>query len=508
MKVNKYFTGLAIGAALLSSCDMNQVPENTIDLNNGLQSVAEVSAERDGLYSFLRSRSGGGYTGVIDLQSDLFIGTMQNGNSYLAFTTGNLQSDDGDVEGIWAGCYSGLVQVNFFLTNVPGFMEEHVLTADETATVNYYLAEAKFMRGYYNYLLMNYYCGAYDEATANNAATGIPLVTEFAPSGDRSTYPGRSTLAATYESIENDLADAYAGMKAYEAANKLVKYNGYLNSYAVEALQARVALLKGDYQTAYDKAKEIVDSNEFPLATGDDYYDMWIDDDGTELIFQPFGNSAQMSSVPATGTIFNQASPVQVKFSPSAAILGAYDQDNDIRYESFFGTFDVDYNGSSLMVASFLKYPGNPAFNSGNTNAYKNLPKPFRTSEQYLILAEAAYRLNKTTEALAALNTLRAARITGYTDANYQGNTLFEQIKQERAKELCGEGFRISDLRRWKQGFTRDGNYTDYPDMAGYIINIALLVNYTDDDYRYVWPIPSYEMTTNPQLAGQQNPGY
>jgi len=28
------------------------------------------------------------------------------------------------------------------------------------------------------------------------------------------------------------------------------------------------------------------------------------------------------------------------------------------------------------------------------------------------------------------------------------------------------------------------------------------------DDQRMLWPIPKTEMDANPQLAGQQNPGY
>ncbi|MDE6802964.1 MAG: RagB/SusD family nutrient uptake outer membrane protein, partial [Muribaculaceae bacterium] len=504
---NKYFTGLMLGATLLSSCDMNETPENTIGLDNGLQSVAEVTAERDGLYSFLRSRCGGGYAVIPDLQSDLFIGTMQNGNSYLAMTTGNIQSDDSDIEGVWAGYYSAIVQLNYFLEKVPAFIEENDLTADELVTLNRYIAEAKFMRGYYYYNLANTYCATYNAATASNPATGMPMVLDFNPSGDRSTYPGRSTLQATFDQVNKDLTEAYDGLLAAETKDgSLNKYDGYLNSYAVAALQARVALSMADYQTAYDKAKSVVASKEFPLATGDDYYNMWIDDDGSELIFAPFGNSSQMASVPATGTIFNQANPVSVKFSPTSAIMQAYAA-NDIRLESFFTTFFVDYNGASLEVAAFMKYPGNPAFNSGNQNSYKNLPKPFRTSEQYLILAEAAYNLSNTADANKYLNELRAARIVGFQPVDYTGTTLLEQIKLERAKELCGEGFRISDLRRWKQGFTREANYTDLPDMDGYIINLGL-ITYAADSYKYVWPIPSYEMTTNPQLVGQQNPGY
>ena len=97
-----------------------------------------------------------------------------------------------------------------------------------------------------------------------------------------------------------------------------------------------------------------------------------------------------------------------------------------------------------------------------------------------------------------------------YQDSRYSGVALMEQIKTERVKELIGEGFRLGDLRRWKQGFDgRDGNYAKAGyDLDGFLINMAMDIKYTSTDYRYVWPIPSAEMVVNPQLKGQQNPGY
>ena len=93
-------------------------------------------------------------------------------------------------------------------------------------------------------------------------------------------------------------------------------------------------------------------------------------------------------------------------------------------------------------------------------------------------------------------------------DRNYTDSQLRQQIRDERSKELIGEGFRMSDLRRWNLGFTRDGNYTYNPDVKNIMVYAGLQVSYNPGDYRYVWPIPADEMEINPQLAGQQNPGY
>lgn len=480
--------------------------------------MADVTDQRTGLYAALRSRCGGSYTALSDLQTDLFIGTMNNGNYYTAFTNGNLQSNDGDIEGFWAAPYSGIMQVNYFLEQVDDFVKKHDLKDGEAELIDLYKAEAKFMRAYYNYMLVYYFCGNYDAATATAPASGIPICLKYYPTEKRDEYPGRNTLAETYTQIEKDIEDAISGLEAWEVNDKsalnAMGGGGYLNSYAAKALKSRIALMKGDYTTAETVSKEIIESQMFPLTQIADYANMWKNDTGDELIFQPFADAKQSGSVPTPGNIYYDSN--HVKWIPAANVLYDYQVFNnkivtDVRFTTFVGNMRDIYSGITYITPYFKKYPGNAKFNSGGSNAQKNLPKPFRTAEQYLILAESAAQLGHLADANAALNELRAARIQGFRDLNY-GSTesLMDQIKLERVKELIGEGFRLGDLRRWKQGFTRDGDYgiLGYKELEDYIISIALDVRYLDNDYRYVWPIPSSEMIVNPQLKGQQNPGY
>ncbi len=67
-----------------------------------------------------------------------------------------------------------------------------------------------------------------------------------------------------------------------------------------------------------------------------------------------------------------------------------------------------------------------------------------RGSEMYLIIAELAADAGRNDEALAALNTLRAAR---GLDA-YTGSDLINEIQNERRRELFAEGHRLFDLKR------------------------------------------------------------
>lgn len=505
-----------MAAAVLTSCDMNEAPDGSINLDEGCQSMADVHSLRNGLYSFLRSRSGGAYTTLSDLQTDLFIATQNSGNSYLEFCTGLIKSNNGEIEGIFAGLYSGLMETNYFLETVAGFKaaNEANLTAEEVATLDRNLAEAHFMRAYYNSLLVYYWCGNYDAATASNPHTGIPLVLKYQPGSDRSNYPGRSTLEEAYTQIETDLELAISGLETWEETNKsalVAGGGGNLNSYAAKALKARVALWKGTQASllvAYNTAKDIIDSGEFPLTEIDDYENMWKNDTGSELIFQPYADADQKGSVPEF-TMFNTASPDDVKWTATANAINIFGNDDDVRFDTYFTGVYVNISGTEILALRFNKFPGNATFNSGNTNAYKNLPKPFRTSEQYLILAEAGQALNKA-DVSDYLNEFITCRVYDYEETPLAGNALRNEIRNQWVKEFMGEGFRLGQLRRWNIASTRSADYPSYlPAMPGFVSELGISTyGYQPGAYQLVWPIPSGEMFANPNLTGQQNPQY
>lgn len=506
-----------MAAAVLTSCNMDEAPDGSINIDDACQSMADVHRLRNGIYTFLRGRSGSSYTTLSDMQTDLFIATQNSGNSYLEFLNGNVMTNNGEIEGIWAGLFSGLMQTNFFLETVEGYRaaNEETLKADEVATIDRALAEAHFMRAYYNSLLVYYWCGKYDEATASNPATGIPLVLKYQPGSDRGNYPGRSTLEQAYTQIETDLETALAGLEAFEQNNKsaLVEGGGgYLNSYAVKALMARVALWKGTRESltlAMNTARDIIDSGEFPLTSIEDYADMWKNDTGSELIFQPYGDATQRTSVPAIGALFNSSNPDDVKWTATANALNLYGSD-DVRRSAFFTTCDVNVSGATVTALRFNKYPGNTIYNAGNTNEYRNLPKPFRTAEQYLIFAEAAQALGQEGVASDYLNELISNRVEDYEPVDLSGNTLRNEIRAQWVKECIGEGFRLGQLRRWNLASTRSASYpSSLADMPAFVQELGITTyRYEAGSHFYVWPIPSADMSTNPQLKGQQNPGY
>jgi hypothetical protein len=91
---------------------------------------------------------------------------------------------------------------------------------------------------------------------------------------------------------------------------------------------------------------------------------------------------------------------------------------------------------------------------------------------------------------------------------NIQGqDELREAIRNERAVELCGEGHRLYDLKRWgtayalakiKQSRTFVPNDMYNPYLPGDADNVTA--------ERLNWPIPVSEMHGNALM--EQNPGY
>jgi len=133
----------------------------------------------------------------------------------------------------------------------------------------------------------------------------------------------------------------------------------------------------------------------------------------------------------------------------------------------------------------------------------------YRLSEIYLNYAEACAALGEDGEALVYLNKVRTEK-GGLPALNASGEVLKERIRHERRIELCFEGHRYFDIRRW--GIPEVGSVN----ARGIVIN-----RQTDGTFRYgfqivqerkwvnsffYYPIPRTEIQKNPTI--QQNPNY
>jgi hypothetical protein len=133
----------------------------------------------------------------------------------------------------------------------------------------------------------------------------------------------------------------------------------------------------------------------------------------------------------------------------------------------------------------------------------------FRLSEIYLNYAEACSALGEDGEALTYLNKIRTEK-AGLPAVSGAGTALMEKIRHERRIELCFEGHRYFDIRRW--GIAEIGS----EDAKGVIIRKQSNGTFTYELMTvqertwvpsfYYYPIPRTEIQKNPGIV--QNPNY
>lgn len=504
--MKKYILAALVAAGtLLTSCDMDMRPVGSLDDETAIQSVNDCFRFRNGLYSSLRGLTTGSYVYATDLQADEFHATTYYGNRMGFFTSGNILSSDGDITGYWSSGYSVINSANYLIERMqPLLAAESELSQEDRDALERYNGEAHFVRAYVYYWLTQRFCEDYSAETAQAEHKGLPLVTLYHPTGDAGSYPARSTQDETYALIDQDLKIAYDALSTFEQDDPscLAANAPYISTYAIRAFQARMALQKGDNAAALAYAQEVINSGLYPLTEIEDYVAMWTNDEGTEVIFRPFMSAQELGN--STGSTYLSYNLDNADYIPTYDVLAMYGE-GDVRFDAFFTVWPL--SDQQIPAYVFHKYPGNESLKTSSTPNYMNMPKVFRTSEMYLIAAEAAMESNPTL-ANQYLNELRSKRIEGYEPGTYTGVGLRDAIRSERQKELLGEGFRLFDLRRWNLGFQRNPEHPESPDLANIMVPTSASVSYAADDHRFVWPIPSDELQTNPQMAGQQNPGY
>ena len=120
-----------------------------------------------------------------------------------------------------------------------------------------------------------------------------------------------------------------------------------------------------------------------------------------------------------------------------------------------------------------------------------------RISEAYLNRAEAyvlSEQANKNTLALADLNELRSNRIVDYEDVTITDEAqLLDEIRTERYVELCFEGHRWFDLRRYGMPAIKH-------DYKRYGKDAWMTYTLKEKDPLYTLPIPSTAIKNNIQL--------
>ena len=473
---------------------MEKYPYDSIPEDETFNTSAEFEEHWLGVYSSLKGASG--FTEACrvygDIQCDLFQSVQSNQGLLASVYNWNFNASDPDVNSIYGAMWTTIGRVNRVLDNYPQIKENS--SQEDVKTMEILLGDLYFIRAYCYSELVKYYCEAYDPARAGEQL-GMPIVKTL----DHERNLPRASLKDTYDFMFEDLEEA--GKRIARSLNlNVVAYERHflVTAQVVSALKARLYLYMQNYPKASETALECWDACEAGqmfLANTAEYYDLLLEDGNTSEVMMRLA----MTPVDVQGSVGSyfckeSAGKMLPEYIPSVAFLDMFES-GDIRSNMFTRTRLGYQHGLEWEVCT--KSGHSTQLDQSSLNpAYQSMPALFRMSELALIIAEANAADPSGDMSLANdyMNKLKKARVEGWEDKTYNAVDMMRVIKDERAKELCLEGFRLADLKRWHMGILRKPQpYTNAPFNA---------LEIKADDPRFTWPIPQHEIDVNDKMEG------
>jgi starch-binding outer membrane protein, SusD/RagB family len=380
---------------------------------------------------------------------------------------------------------------NSFITNA------QPLSADPE--VQAFIAEARFIRAYAYYNLMDLYAN-------------VPLVTEVSD-----VLPSQSGRPEIFGFIETEL-------KELEGLLKASNEYGRVDVVAAQALLTRLYLNAevytgiARYSDVVTYADKVLNSSAYSLH--DNYEELFMadnDENGAQrenIFVLPFDG---INTITYGGTTFinhaftggnMNAADRGINngwggYRSTSALVDKFGGENPASWNddrALFFTDGQQYNqtdlanfkhGYAITKVSNKRSDGQPARDTSGEHADTDLPL-IRVGEIHLNRVEANFRNGNTAEALSEINALRAR-----SNAPALGVLTLETILDERARELYMEGVRRTDLVRF--GKFTGGDYV-WPFKGGAASGTSI------SDIYAIYPLPSQVLLVNPNL--QQNTGY
>ncbi len=409
-------------------------------------------------------------------------------------------------------------------------------TLVESPQLNEILGQAYTYRAYAYLSLVQHYAKGY--LIGNPASDpGVPLL--FSSESPFTSEP-RSTVQEIYDQIEADLA---AAIDRFEEGTGRPsggpETKSQLNINVAYGLLARTALSKGDWQTAADAA--VMARQGFPLMGEDDWKSGFNSNNLSEVIwgsnviaaettfFRSYFylasntfNGSQIrnnpkiadrrlvDAIPATDYRRDVFLPDAPNTNSSAANNeGGLDPETglprDPNYANDLEGFNerrAEINATYGITNSFNQHPY-MHFKLKNANPGSIDPDDviyMRTSEMYLIEAEAKAMLNDIPGAQEALRPLGEERDSAYDVTIYNTQeSMMDHIKFQRRLELWGEGFGYTDKIRWDEGIDHaaDGG----SGASAVLYQEAYQVERPSVNDDWIFKIPQAELDANPNLS-------
>ena len=541
MKLNKLFFAFAIGLAFAACTKMDDIlPQGGTMLTSQVQETnaiapSRASASFNGMFTNI-----GKPCKMYNTPDDweflmiLFCNDLEGADALIADSGYNWFSVCGEYSSRnntyrnpairYRAPYNMIGDVNTF---VSGFAED----VDDPELINM-IAQARVLRAYSYMMLAPQYQFAPLTQTAEGLGKDLPCVPLVTPATEDFTNNPRATVGEVYDFVMEDLNYAVDKLAGAARDSKM-----YIDGNVAYGLRARVNLLLGNWQAAYDDA--VAAAQGYTPATIEEmskpaFYDIsehnwiWGYDMATGLT----------SNLTAGNRFYATTGSWLRSFSGNgyAPACQVYTCINTLLYNKIPATdvrkgWWVDENLNSPLLAG-LKWPGfddvanaddgdnklpflpytNVKFGAisiGNTINEEDMPL-MRVEEMILIQAEAKARLGDNGGATSILeNFVKTYRDPAYS-ASAGGRSLLDEIWFQRRVELWGEGFGVFDNLRLDKPIVRNHG------AGSSNISDAFRFNLESQDPWLRMRFPQGEMNTNfgieDNKGGQQptidmNPG-
>ncbi|WP_316817789.1 RagB/SusD family nutrient uptake outer membrane protein [Pedobacter nyackensis] len=462
LNLNKLFLSVLIAGSMLSGCDkkIDLAPESVTTEKDALTHQKGTERLLAGTYLSLFDASKGEAYAIPDLTTGLLSSFSTD------YATGNLDSRNAIVLGIWSNNYKTISLANVIINK----LAEHATF--DLILQKQFIAEAKFIRALSYFNLLKYFG---DRAMQNNMeALCVPLRLQAFDGYDGSQNIPRSTNSAVYVQIIKDLDEAIIDLKLKFDQN--VDQHGRATKAAARALASRVSLYRRDYAKCIGYATDVLADQGYGLETS------------VTSVFPV--NAAMSVDIPFSKEIIFG---FPVSWNKDVSQYKFHDLYYNYGFLTVNSTFLTSYNVADQRRADFYVDPQNQNRNLkfSHPDLIDNLMM-IRVSEIMLNKAEAeAYQNGVTASAVQLLNDVYQRAFPAgqkpalYTTADFSTKEiLIDRILQERLWELAFESHSRFDYIR-----------------SGLKPNTVLPMD------KYALPIPQREIDITNGLI-KQNPGY
>ena len=532
--MKKYILNILLVIGLLSGCteqaiDLKQKDAITYDVAFATDTRCELAivgcydAAQSGSYPGNGQRRGYPFGAASVEQGDMKGEDMLNVQQFFAVTyNGDYATSSPNGQAHWECTYQMMNKINIVIDGLRTAAETGVLTAAKAADGE---AEVRFLRALGLHELLVFFAMPY-AATSDASHMGVPVsivpintIDKVAEAQDA----GRATVKATYDQILEDLN--YAEQNLTIEKPSTIKISR-ASKAAIIALKARVYQHMGLWDNVITESAKIV-SESAPFTSPIGGYKLTEKPEGpfdnnsgnTESLFS-IENSA-LDNCTNNGSLSQFYSTVRSLVAVSPIIVNAdFWLKEDLRREQLL--MNNIYGGINAFWS--WKYRAGTVMDDWTP--------VLRYAEVLLNYAEAEARKNGVSQ--KAVDLLNAVRNRAVTDPAKQFllssfsnvDALMTAILQERRIEFLAEGRRWPDIHRLtydkyavksadgKAGVPSKASWgsmvtASYDPASGVVDpNIIKTPGFNFEDRRYVFPIPLSEITSNPKIATQQNPGW